>query len=122
MGLGRTSMRLSHLTLATPYQPGAINRRGKPRSTVLTFGWPISQPLNCPNVEAQMSVSDAVDGSHHRADAAAAAEDIGAQVAPLLREAGVGRGAEIFPRRRLAALRANRRFHIFVNAPNESVH
>ncbi len=64
MGLGRTSMRLSHLTLATPYQPGAINRRGKPRSTVLTFGWPISQPLNCPNVEAQMSVSDAVDGSH----------------------------------------------------------
>jgi hypothetical protein len=60
--------------------------------------------------------------SHHRADAAAAAEDIGAQVAPLLREAGVGRGAEIFPRRRLAALRANRRFHIFVNAPNESVH
>jgi hypothetical protein len=64
VGLGRTSMRLSHLTLATPYQPGAINRRGKPRSTVLTFGWPISQPLNCPNVEAQMSVSDAVDGSH----------------------------------------------------------
>ncbi len=42
-----------------------------------------------------------------RADAAEAADDIGTQVAPLLREAGVGRGAEIFPRRRFAALRAN---------------
>ena len=26
----RTSMRVSHLTLATPYQPGAIKRTGNP--------------------------------------------------------------------------------------------